>query len=88
VCEARCDFFGALPQIGFSPIPESTGRPIVSAVDTRVISEAVARSERKAGELKQAAVTTCNTKTMPTGKAHDEVMSRPLKLVLLFKRYS
>ena len=50
--------------------------------------EKMAAEERKAAELKPAAVITDNAKTLPTVKAHDDLMSRLIKFVLPFKRYS
>ena len=50
--------------------------------------EKLAAEERKAVKLKPAAVITDNAKTLPTVKAHDDLMSRLIKLVSPFKRYS
>ena len=50
--------------------------------------ERMAAEERKAAELKPAAVTIGNGKPVPTTRAHDDLMSRLLKFVLPFKRYS
>ncbi len=50
--------------------------------------EKMAAEERKATELKPAAMITDNAKTLPTVKAHDDLMSRLIKFVLPFKRYS
>jgi hypothetical protein len=50
--------------------------------------ERMAAEERKAAELKSAAMIVSNGKTVPTIKAHDDLMSRLLKFVLPFKRYS
>jgi hypothetical protein len=50
--------------------------------------EKMAAEEPKAAELKAAAVTTGNGETVPTGKAHGDLMSRLLKFALPFKRYS
>ena len=50
--------------------------------------EKMPAEERKAAELKAAAAITENVKTVPTAKAHDDLMSRLLKFVLPFKRYS
>lgn len=50
--------------------------------------EKLAAEERKAAELKPAAAITDNAKTMPTVKAHDYLMSRLIKLVSPFRRYS
>jgi hypothetical protein len=49
--------------------------------------EKMASEERKSAELKPAAVTIGNGKTMPAHKAHDAA-SRLLRFVLPFKRYS
>jgi hypothetical protein len=51
--------------------------------------EKMAAEQRKAAELKAAAtVITVKGKTVPTVKAHDDLMSRLIKFVLPFKRYS
>jgi len=50
--------------------------------------EKMAAEERKAAELKSAAAAIGNGKPAPTTKAHDDFMSRLLKFVLPFKRYS
>jgi hypothetical protein len=50
--------------------------------------EKMAAEERKAAELKPTAVITETDKTVPTVKAHDDLMSRLIKFVLPFKRYS
>jgi hypothetical protein len=50
--------------------------------------EKMAAEERKAAELKATAVITENGKTVPTVKAHDDLMWRLIKFVLPFKRYS
>ena len=50
--------------------------------------EKMAAEERKAAELKSAAARIGNGKTVPTAKAHDDLMSRLLKFVLPFRRYS
>jgi hypothetical protein len=56
--------------------------------------EKLAAEERKAAELKMAAelkpvaVITDNAKTLPTVKAHDDLMSRLIRFVSPFKRYS
>ena len=50
--------------------------------------EKLADEERKASELKPAAVTAGNGKTVPSHKPHDDFMSRLLKFALPFKRYS
>jgi len=50
--------------------------------------EKMAAEERKAAEPKSAAAAIGNAKPAPTTKAHDELMSRLLKIVLPFKRYS
>jgi hypothetical protein len=51
-------------------------------------AETIAAEERKPSELKSAAATIGNGKTVLTGKGHDDFMSRLLKFALLFKRYS
>ena len=48
--------------------------------------EKMPAEERKAAELKAAAAITENVKTVPTAKAHDDLMSRLIKFVLPFKR--
>jgi hypothetical protein len=50
--------------------------------------EKMAAEECKAAERKAAAVITDNGKTVPTVKAHDDLMWRLIKFVLPFKRYS
>jgi hypothetical protein len=50
--------------------------------------EKLATEERKAAEVKPAAVITEKGKTLPTVKAQDDLMSRLIKFVLPFKRYS
>ena len=50
--------------------------------------EKMAAEERKAAELKPVAVTIGNGKTVPTAKPHEDLISRLLKFVLPFKRYS
>src|SRR5262245_22547279 len=50
--------------------------------------EKPAAEERKAAELEAAAVITDDTKTAPTVKAHDDLMSRLIKFVSPFRRYS
>jgi hypothetical protein len=50
--------------------------------------EKMAAEERKAAERKSATVTIGNGKIVATNKAHDDLMSRLLRFVLLFKRYS
>jgi len=50
--------------------------------------EKMAAEERKAAELKSVAVMTNSGKTVVTVKAHDDLMSRLIKFVLPFKRYS
>lgn len=50
--------------------------------------ERLAAEERKAAEIKPAAVITDNGKTLPIVKAHDDLISRLIKLVSPFKRYS
>ena len=50
--------------------------------------ENMAAEERKAAELSPAAVTTGNGKTVPSPKPRDDLMSRLLKFVSPFKRYS
>ena len=48
----------------------------------------MAAEQRKTAELKSAAPITDNGKTAPPAKGHDVLMSRLLKFVLPFKRYS
>jgi hypothetical protein len=50
--------------------------------------EKMAAAERKAAERKSATVTIGNGKIVATNKAHDDLMSRLLRFVLPFKRYS
>jgi len=50
--------------------------------------EKTATEERKAAELRSPALTIGNGKTVPTDKPHDDFMSRLLRFVLPFKRYS
>ena len=50
--------------------------------------EKMAAAERKAAELRSPALTIGNGKTLPTDKPHDDFMSRLLRFVLPFKRYS
>ena len=50
--------------------------------------EKMAAQERKAAELKPVAVTIGNGKTVPTAKPQEDLISRLLKFVLPFKRYS
>ena len=50
--------------------------------------EKLAAEERKAAEPKPAAVITDNAKRPPTVKAHDDLMSRLIRFVSPFKRYS
>ena len=50
--------------------------------------ENMAAEERKTAELKLVAVTIANGKTVPTAKPHEDLISRLLKFVLPFKRYS
>jgi hypothetical protein len=50
--------------------------------------ENMAAEERKAAELKPVAVTVGNGQTVPTVKPHEDLISRLLKFVLPFKRYS
>ena len=50
--------------------------------------EKLAAEERKAAELKPAAVITDNAKPLPTVKAHDDLVSRLIRFVSPFKRYS
>ena len=50
--------------------------------------EKMAAEERKSAELKPVAVIITKGKTAPTAKANDDLLSRLLKFVLLFKRYS
>ena len=53
--------------------------------------QTIAAEERKTAELRAAAVSTATVKTVPkvpTNKGHDDLMSRLLRFVLPFKRYS
>lgn len=50
--------------------------------------ERMAAEERNAAERKLAAVTITTVKTAPGPKGHDDFMSRLLRFVLPFKRYS
>jgi hypothetical protein len=50
--------------------------------------EKLAAEERKARELSPAAVTTDNSKTVPSHKPRYDFISRLLKFTLPFKRYS
>ena len=50
--------------------------------------EKMAAEERKTAELKPVAVTIGNGKTVPTVKPREDIISRMLKFVLPFKRYS
>jgi len=50
--------------------------------------EEMAAEERKAAVLKPAAAVVGNGKTAPTAKPHEDRISRLLKFVLPFKRYS
>ena len=50
--------------------------------------EKLAGEERKARELSPAAVTTDNSKTVPSHRLRDDFMSRLLKFASPFKRYS
>ena len=50
--------------------------------------EKLIAEERKVRELSPAAVTTDNSKPVPSHKPRDEFMSRVLKFALPFKRYS
>jgi len=50
--------------------------------------EKLAAEERKARELSLAAVTTGNSKTVPSHNPRDDFMSRLLKFASPFKRYS
>lgn len=50
--------------------------------------EKMAAEERRAAELRRAAVTVGSDKPVLAAKAHDDFMSRLLKFVLPFKRYS
>jgi hypothetical protein len=50
--------------------------------------ERMAAEQYKAADRKPAAVTIANTRAVPTTKAQDDLMSRLLKFVLPFKRYS
>jgi hypothetical protein len=50
--------------------------------------EKLTEEEPKASALKPGAVTIGNGKTVPTGKAHNDFMSRLLKFALPFKRHA
>ena len=50
--------------------------------------ERMAAEERKGTELKAVVVTVANAKAAPITKAHEDFMSRLLKFVLPFRRYS
>ena len=50
--------------------------------------EKMAAEERNSAELKPVTVVITKGKTMPAAKAHDDLLSRLLKVVLPFKRYS
>ena len=50
--------------------------------------ERMAAEERKGTELKAVVVTVANAKAAPMTKAHEDFMSRLLKFVLPFRRYS
>jgi len=50
--------------------------------------ERMAAEERKGTELKAVVVTVTNAKAAPMTKAHEDFMSRLLKFVLPFRRYS
>jgi hypothetical protein len=50
--------------------------------------EKLAAEERRARELSPAAVTTDNSKTVPSHKLRDDFMSRLFKFASPFKRYS
>jgi len=50
--------------------------------------EKMAATERKAAELRSPALTIGNGKIVATNKPHDDFMSRMLRFVLPFKRYS
>ena len=50
--------------------------------------EEMAAEERKTAKLKPAAAVVGNGKTAPTAKPHEDRISRLLKFVLPFKRYS
>jgi hypothetical protein len=50
--------------------------------------EKLAEEERKASALKPAAVITDTAKPVPTVKAYDDIVSRLIKFVSPFKRYS
>jgi hypothetical protein len=50
--------------------------------------EKLVEDERKASALKAAAVITDTAEPVPTVKAHDDFVSRLIKFVLPFKRYS
>lgn len=50
--------------------------------------ETMAAEERKSAELKPVTVVITKGKTAPAAKVHDDLLSRLLKFVLPFKRYS
>ena len=50
--------------------------------------EKMAAEKHKVAELKPIAVTIGNGKTVPTAKPQEDLISRLLKFVLPFKRYS
>jgi hypothetical protein len=50
--------------------------------------EELAADEREAAQIKPAAVIVEETETLPTVKAHDDFMSRLIRFVSPFKRYS
>ena len=73
------------PTIGCNSIPMDWVLP-TDEILAKV--EKLAIEERKAAELKPAAVITENAETLPTVKAHDDLMSRLIRFVSPFKRYS
>ena len=73
------------PTIGCNSIPMDWVLP-TDEILARV--EKLAGEERKARELSPAAVTTDNSKTVPSHRLRDDFMSRLLKFASPFKRYS
>jgi len=73
------------PTIGCNSIPMDWVLP-TDEILARV--EKLAGQERKARELSPAAVTTDNSKTVPSHRLRDDFMSRLLKFASPFKRYS
>jgi len=61
---------------------------ILAKVEEMAAVEKMAVEEREATELKAAAVVTENGKKVPTVKAHVDLMSRLIRFVSPFKRYS